>query len=191
MPVQHKNRRGQTFHLHRGKTKSGKPNYFFSLKAEGNPVETIPDGYEVYENPNAQVFLRRKQPKIITDEELALVEKGMNKLSDVKDYILDRRKNAIIVYLADQDVDLFEAILPSLFLTKRQDLENLLKPYVSYSPMMQFILTDKEKREFVAERYCFSGSIDDWINIGGPDRLEKLTKKFLKHLGKDSFFELF
>jgi hypothetical protein len=149
MPIQHKNRRGQTFHLHQAKTKSGKPNYYFSLKAEGDPVQAIPDGYEVYENPNAQVFLRRKQLKIITDQELDLVEKGMNQFSEVKDYIVDRRKNAMIVFLADQDVGLFEGILPNLIQTKREDLENLLKPYLSYTPMMQFVLTDKEKREFV------------------------------------------
>jgi hypothetical protein len=57
--------------------------------------------------------------------------------------------------------------------------------------MLRFVLIDNAKRKFIAERYCFLGSIDDWINIGGPDRLENLTKKFLKHLGKESFFELF
>jgi hypothetical protein len=31
--------------------------------------------------------------------------------------------------------------------------------------MMQFILDDKEERLFTAQRYCFRGSIDDWIDI--------------------------
>jgi len=31
--------------------------------------------------------------------------------------------------------------------------------------MLRFILTAKENREFVAQRYCFRGSIDDWIDI--------------------------
>ena len=46
------------------------------MKSEGTLVDKVPDGFEIYENPNAQVFLRRIQPKIITDEEVALVEHG-------------------------------------------------------------------------------------------------------------------
>jgi hypothetical protein len=53
--------------LHRGKTKLGNPKYFFALRDEGDLVEVIPAGYEVYENPNAQVFLRRTQSQVITD----------------------------------------------------------------------------------------------------------------------------
>jgi hypothetical protein len=32
------------------------------------------------------------------------------------------------------------------------------------------------------------GDIDDWMDIGGPDSLEKIAKK---HLGSESFFELY
>jgi hypothetical protein len=33
--------------------------------------------------------------------------------------------------------------------------------------------------------------VEDWISIGEPDQLKKLTAKFLKHLGKDSLYELY
>ena len=36
----------------------------------------------------------------------------------------------------------------------------------------------------------FLGSIDDWIDIG-HGKLTTLVKTYLKHLGKDSYFELF
>lgn len=52
-------------------------------------------------------------------------------------------------------------------------------------------MEDKEKRLFTIERFCFLGGIDDWIYIGGPDSLGKQAKKFIKHLGKESFFELY
>jgi hypothetical protein len=42
----------------------------FAMKSEGQLADRIPEGFEIYENPNAQVFLRRIPPKIITDEEL-------------------------------------------------------------------------------------------------------------------------
>jgi hypothetical protein len=55
---------------------------------------------------------------------------------------------------------------------------------------MQFLLEDEQRRTFTAQRYCFIGSIDDWIDIGhGP--LRKLVKRYVKHLGQESYFELF
>ena len=44
-----------------------------------------------YETPNAQVFLRRIPPKIITDEERQVVEDGMRKYASVQDYKVDVR----------------------------------------------------------------------------------------------------
>ena len=62
---------------------------------------------------------------------------------------------------------------------------------VHYMPVMRFVLQDAAKRVFRLERYCFRGSVEDWISIGEPDQLKKLTAKFLKRLGTDSFYELY
>jgi hypothetical protein len=145
----------------------------------------------VYENPEGQVFLRKKRPTIIRDSEIRVVDEGMRKYSDIKYYRLDTKKNAIIVYLADQDIETMRELFPGGYILKYGGMEKALDSILNYSPMMRFALTDNEKRMFVVERYCFLGSIDDWINIGGLDKLENLTKKYLKHLGKESFFELF
>jgi hypothetical protein len=101
MPITHVNAKGKTYYLHQGKTKTGKPKYHFAMKSEGNLADSIPEGFEIYENPNAQVFLRRIPPKIITDEERQLVENGMRKYGSVQDYKIDVRGKAIIVYTAD------------------------------------------------------------------------------------------
>jgi hypothetical protein len=61
---------------------------------------------------------------------------------------------------------------------------------VHYMPMMQFLLEDEHRRTFTAQRYCFIGSIDDWIDIG-HGRLTKLVKRYVKHLGQESYFELY
>jgi hypothetical protein len=58
MAIEYVNRKQKTYYLHAGTTKTGKPKYFFSTKAEGVLVDDIPEGYEIYENPNAQVFLQ-------------------------------------------------------------------------------------------------------------------------------------
>jgi hypothetical protein len=56
--------------------------------------------------------------------------------------------------------------------------------------MLQFLLEDEKRRTFTAQRYCFIGSIDDWIDIG-HGALTKLVKRYVKHLGQESYFELF
>jgi len=191
MPLQYVNRKGRTFYLHQGLTKTGKPKYFFSMKSEGPLVDNIPDGFEIYENPNAQVFLRKIQPKIISDEEVALVEQGMRQFSKVKYYQIDVKKNTIIIYEANQDVDMLAELLSSAPQVKTVDKKDLLGQLLSYSPMLQFVLVDEEKRKFVTQRYCFLGSIDDWIQIGKPDKLQNLVKKYVKHLGQESYYSLY
>ena len=180
MSIQHLNRKGQTFYLHQGQTKTGKPKYFFSQKENGNLVDEIPEGYEIYENPNAQVFLRKIPPKIITDQELSIVEKGMKKFSSLKYYKIDVKKNIIVVYGADQATDGLMATLPISY----------VEGYFSYSPLMQFVLVDPEKRDFITRRYCFLGSIDDWINIGQTNQLQNLVREYVKHLGQESYYSL-
>ena len=61
MMFEYKNRKGKTHYLHVGKTKTGKPKYYFSMKKDGELVDAMPVGYEIYEHPaNAQVFFAQK-----------------------------------------------------------------------------------------------------------------------------------
>jgi hypothetical protein len=192
VPITHTNAKGQTFSLYQGTTKTGKPRYYFAMQSEGTVAKAIPPGYEIYENPNAQVFLRRIPPKIITDEERQVVEDGMRTYAEVQDYKIDVKGNAIVVYTADQDIEtlagLFQDIYPDP--TTNPQLLTLLRNEIHYSPMLQFLLEDAQRRLFTAQRYCFRGSVDDWIDIGyGP--LTTLVKRYVKHLGQESYFELF
>lgn len=68
--------------------------------------------------------------------------------------------------------------------------EELKTQHASYQAVMRFVLVQKEKRLFRPERFCFRGSVDDWIILGLPAPLKKLSAEFLKHLGKDSFYDL-
>lgn len=190
MSVQYTNRKGQTFYLHQGTTKTGKPKYFFSRKIEGTLVDKVPDGFEIYQSPNAQVYLRKIQPRIIADAEVVLVEKGMRQFSKLQYYQIDVKKNTITVFEANQDIDALAEIFSFATKAKEVDAKNLLARSISYSPILQFVLVDEEKRVFVTQRYCFLGSIDDWIEIGEPDKLQNLVK-YVKHLGQDSFYDLF
>ena len=192
MPITYTNAKEKTYYLHQGTTKTGKPKYYFSTQPEGTLAEAMPEGFEMYENPNAQVFLRRIPPKLITEEERQVVEAGMRISADVKDYKIDVKGKAIVIYTADQDVetlaDVFKGLSPTP--SANRQLMSLLRKEIQYSPMLQFLLEDEQRRLFTAQRYCFRGSIDAWIDIGYGS-LTTLVKQYVKHLGKESYFELF
>jgi hypothetical protein len=192
VPITHTNAKGQTFSLHQGTTKTGKPKYYFAMQGEGTLAESIPAGYEIYENPNAQVFLRRIPPKIITDEECQIVDEGMRKYATVKDYKIDVKGNAILIYTAEQDIEALANIFKD---THPDPLENVelmttLRQVIHFSPMLVFQLVDGTRRTFQTQRYCFLGSVDDWIEIGKPGALSTLVRRYVKHLGQDSYVEL-
>ena len=192
MPITHTNAKGRTFSLYQGVTKTGKPKYYFAMQSEGTLAKAIPAGYEIYENPNAQVFLRRIPPKIITDEERQVVEDGMRTSAMVKDYKVDVKGNELLIYTAEQDI---EALAEILSRTHPNPLENvelmtLLRKGIHYSPMLVFQLVDVARRTFQTHRYCFLGAVDDWIAIGKPGKLATLVKRYVKHLGQDSYVEL-
>ena len=147
--------------------------------------------YEIYENPNAQVFLRRKRSQIITDEEVETVKAGVQQHSNLDYFIVDVKGNAIIVYTPDQDVDLLMDTFNLLPGTRSAKKKAILENVLTFSPMLQFVLMDEEERLFEPRRYSFLGSIDDWINIGEIDRLPELVETFVPHLGEDSFYDLY
>lgn len=193
MPITYTNAKGKTYYLHQGTTKTGKPKYHFSPKSEGNLVETVPEGYEIYEHPNAQVFLRQIQPKIITDEERQVVEDGMRKYASVSHYKIDVKGNAILIYTAAQNMSALTTILQGIpgAMGKEAQIMEILNRSAHYSPVMQFELIDEERRTFAVQRYCYRGSIDDWIYVGGSGKLKRLVQQYVKHLDKESYYELF
>ncbi len=116
----------------------------------------------------------------------------MRKYAEIQDYKIDVKGNAIVVYTADQDIETLVGLFKDMYPepTTNTQLMTLLRNEIHYSPMLQFLLEDAQRRLFTAQRYCFRGAIDDWIDIGyGP--LTTLVKQYVKHLGQESYFELY
>ena len=122
MPVTHVNRKEDTYYLHAGTTKTGKPKYWFSKSTEGDLVDAIPAGHEVYENPEAQVFLRKHVPQLVTPAEVAVVTKGLERYAPGQYCIVDVQGDHIVVYHS-----------------RRGGL---------YQKMLRFTLDDKKDRTF-------------------------------------------
>ena len=192
MTIEYTNRKQQKFYLHQGQTKTGKPKYFFSMKSEGTSVDTLPDGYEIYENPNAQVFLRKIPDRHITLEEIATVRDGIAKHANLvngRDFIIDVKNKNIVVHFCDQNIINLKDTLSSIRARNTQEAEEILARNLTYSPMMQFVLDDAPTRTFRVERWCFRGSIDDWIVLDCSD-LKSAVERYGRHLDKESFYDL-
>jgi hypothetical protein len=110
VPITHTNAKGKTSYLHEGTTKTGKPKYYCSMESEGHLAEDIPVEFESYENPNAQVFLRRIPPKIIPDEERKVVEDGMHRYSEIVDEAI-RQMELHLEHPTEEAADLVQAWL--------------------------------------------------------------------------------
>lgn len=191
MAVQYVNRKGDTYYLHEARTKTGRPKWFFSTKAEGPLAQAVPPGYEVYENHNAQVFLRRVVPRLVTEEEVAVVERGVRNLAKLTYYVVEAREGTITVYLSNQNTEFLEGSVSSRFgITDPAKLSTEMQRYLTYSPGMRFTLVDEGRRHFVAERWCYLGSIDDWMPLTGTGGLSALVARYVPHLGKDSYYDL-
>lgn len=219
-PVTHTNRQGDLYYLHSGLSKTGKPTYHFSKKAEGDLVYEIPEGFEVYENPDGRVFLIRTPKKTISEDEKRTVESAVEE-AGVTDSIVEVKKDTITVFLGDLTEDNFSDILDvdcfladliekaeSFGVSIPDDLREfvpeivekaraaqpkpaeLLKKAQTYSPALRFTLQDEEIRSFAVERAWSAGMKEEWLWLEGPASLRELAKKYCRHLGKDSFYDL-
>jgi len=187
MAITYRNWKEQLFYLHEGKTKKGNPKYFFSQESQGNLVDEIPEGYEIYENVNGQVFLRKIQPKVITDSEIEETKREIEKYPHLKYYRVGVKKNIILVYQPLQDIKGLTETFKEFgkHLTEDEAFEEI-KP--DYWQVMRFVLIDPVNRKFEAERMHYGGDEGWWYLETG--NLNELLRKFTQHLGKESFFEL-
>jgi len=190
MSIEHTNRADKVYYLHVGVRKNGKPNYFFSQEPDGALVDKIPAGFEVFENVQGQVFLRRKQPRTIADEEINLVAKALTRLKESWRYKAEAKKDAIVIFEApENDSGGWSELMPWASVERLRDYA--IK-HAYYQAVMRFVLADKEKRLFVAVSFCFRGSVDDWIDIrSGLKPLPALLKEYFKYLGTEDIYELF
>ena len=195
MAVEYVNRQGQVYYLLQGTTKMGKPQLYFAMKPKGQLADAIPEGYEIYEEPeDAQVFLRKKRPRKITELEQALLEECIRRRAKVSCFIVDADRDSLIVYLADlEEAEAAEDVHElARFLTaeRRAQLVEERMLHGHFTKVLRFRLVDVRKRFFSVERWCFRGSIDDWIPLDDGGTLHAVAEKYVPHLGQASFFEL-
>ena len=195
MPITYTNRKGFTYFLNKGVTKTGKPRYYFARERKGEPVEEIPQGYQIEESVNGIVSLVKARRQLILPEESASVEAALQRHPKARNYRVAVKDKQVVIYErigldADEMIRIFEESFPVLLGTRKK-LEEESNRSAQFTPVMRFILDDPETRKYHAERWCYRGSIDDWIHVYRSGKIDHLAKQLIPVLGTDDFFELF
>ena len=195
MPVTYTNRKGKTYILCQGTTKTGKPRYYFAREPKGKPLDNIPEGYEIRENINGLVFLAKARPQRILPEEIAAVEAALKCHPRPHHYRLEAKHDQIVIYeradRAAEDILSRMGSLSQLFSQRAGELQETLDRHARFSPVMRFVLDDEKSRAFHAERWCYRGRIDDWIYVSSSSAIKKMACELIPTLGSDTFFELY
>ncbi len=188
-PVQHQSHTGKTYYLVQRTSKTGRPVYTFTTSPEGQPAVAVPEGYEIYENASGQVFLRKKVPVLVSDAEMALIRNALQAQGPTWKFWVEVRRDVVTIHEAGGDMD---SLSDMCWTFQRRELtDEERRRYAGYMAVLRFTLVDPDTREYVTERYCFRGSVDDWIHIGGPGALAAQCRKFIPHLGRESLYDLF
>jgi len=156
MPVTYNNRKGITYYLCQGMTKTGKVRYYFARQPKDESPDQIPEGYRIRESVNGVVSLVKDRPQLILPHEVASVEDALNIHPKGRDYRVDAQQNQIVVYEqlgpdAETLVALFGEFSPLPPEILKKCAQGGLDRSARFSPVLRFILINPEEREFYAE----------------------------------------
>ena len=186
--LSHTNRRGEKYFLCRKLTKKGNPRYYFAKSPSGEPVYTIPDGYEIRESVNGLVTLGKQRELYLRESEIQAVEDELSRKPTPEKYGLAVKPKLIEVHQAPSGgPELLAKLFPFAHPAKvREAYLNSL----SYSPVMQFLLVDEETRAFRAQRMGYRAKLSGWLWIDKADSIQNLCRRLIPLLGTDELFEI-
>ncbi len=199
MTVNYTSRKGLTYTLYKGQTKSGKPRYYFSRtgQGQGEPVTEIPPGFTISESVNGIVSLVKERPSSIQPEEVTAVEAALKEHPDARGYRITVKHNMIEVYEQigpHYDTLVNELHIPGLSSKPglAEQLQSLEERHAQYAPVLRFTLLDPTQRLFGVKRMCYRGSVDGWLELiqTGSRPVAELARELIPTLGTDQFFEL-
>jgi len=198
MPINYTNRKGQTYTLYRGQTKTGKPRYYFGRSGsdQGEPVAELPAGFKISESVDGVVSLVKDHLPLIQPAEVVAVEKEVKQHAQARRYRVAVKHNCIEVYEQagpNYDTLFNEPEMAQLFTPtpdQIRQLQSIEECHAQYTPVLLFFLLDPKQRLFGAKRMCYLGSIDGWLDLHRTGSVEELASTLIPTLGTDQFYEL-
>ena len=195
-PIDYTNRLGKTYYLFQGKTKKGNPRYFFSPDVSGEktecvPCDRIPEGFELFEHPNANVVLRKKIKTAVLPFELHLVRELVEELERIDQDCTFERFTNMFGHLDSSKIEHFKRYSTWQF---RAEVEQ--DSIVVYEvqgrqaiAVLRFDLRNKDSRQYSVSRWVFSG-MGRWRSLMTTGQIDEVAKKYCPCLGTDRFYEM-
>jgi hypothetical protein len=157
MPITYTNRKGFTYTLCRGTTKTGKPRYYFAREPKDEPVEQLPEGYTISESVNGVVSLSKAQPLQLHEDEINAVKRVVAQHPKSHKYRVNVRPKRIEIYEsvgpdAEALIADFGQLLPILPGTTHRLAADLAR-HAQFTPVLRFTLID-EARAPLKPRAC-------------------------------------
>jgi len=187
--IHYTNCKGKTYYLHDAITKTGKTRYVMTRIAEG-ALTKLPEGHVITESVNGQVSVGRIQPRLITELEEARVKSELERLGLIN-YRIAVKRAYITIYEPLYHEDDYLPMLKQMgvFPTMMKKILAKMTAKGPFDPVMRFRITDEDRRLFSVERMTYRGN-GGWMSLHDSGTLMELIQTYLKHLGKDSFYDL-
>jgi len=194
---------GDTYYLHEGRTKTGKPRYFVARSIREGALTAMPAGFAFTESINAVVSVARKtgpelSPLPATDLELVQVE--LSRHEHLWGHKAAPFKGDIVVYqpLGALAEAAFSGFARSVWLgleetpAYKQRLAEARQHVLSkaqFDPVFKFSPATEPAGIYIAWRMCYRGR-GGWLRLRSG-RLTVLAQRYIRLLGTDELFEHF
>ncbi|MBI4646107.1 MAG: hypothetical protein HY738_05780 [Bacteroidia bacterium] len=189
MPIEFKNRVGNIYYIKDKKTKKNNTTYYLTKKLDNDCLDYLPDGFEVFEKYNSgMMFIRKTSLVQFTLNEINIINQELKKNTSIFDYKLDVYGNEIKIYISEKSD--YERLNQSDYGILKLLAES--NAFLRFDEVMRIkVITEEDQKQYEFMRYCYRSYIDNWIVIDTGENLENMSKKYLIHLGKESYYELF
>jgi hypothetical protein len=162
-------------------TKIGNIRFILSRSCE-NTIDELPYGFEVYEPANSNPIIRRKFERMINENEIEIIKKVLNKICKGLDYVINEKEDGIELYVDEKYNTKLSVVELTYYMSGIRKNEK-----VFYEPSFKI---SRYGNEYHIDRFCFIGSINDWMYIDKDQNLENLCKKYFIHIKNESYYEL-
>ena len=181
MSICYENRKGELHYVKVADTKKGGKRYYIvkdknKYKAD-ELLDGIPEDFEFYEFPyDGLVSFRKIIKSNITDEEFSILDSVMKRHETVKEYIIDKEENALMLYIS-ANYDGIRGIWN----------DKDFKQFQRFDVKLRFEKNDGN--DFRAQRFCNLSRHHGWITMETSEDLKYLAEKYCYHADKESLLE--
>lgn len=188
MPFTYTNRKGTTYTLFQVPVAGGRVQYTFAKQSRGQPLDELPEGFTIHENPNGIVSLAKEVPELILPEEVAAVEDAVAQHPHAHQYRVNVKPDRIEIHAKegfDRAGPINDMIAAGLIKPSR-DTKELLdfdERWTYFEPVLRVILHDRDQRSFRAEGRTWRNGIAAWRKLGPARGAGELARALVPNLG--------